>query len=123
MHRSGWVWPLVLAGAVAAESPAIDVGRLLELNRDSDQQLRQIQRDDRATNGINQPDRGRDAMQRDAQRLLQDRQHRELLRDHHRASTGGSNANVPEHPAARQQRYRSEQQHQLQRFRLQQGLR
>jgi hypothetical protein len=116
---------LLSAPAVKADPPIASLPQHMQLNRENQQRLRDIQESSAMEEEVLEPvpysmQRQRDRQQQIEQRLLQEGQRRELLLLNRRARTA-----VPPHRPSRldgigrQRQFQLEQQHQLNRFRIQ----
>jgi hypothetical protein len=116
---------LAMASTVLAAPPPGSPGQLQQLNRANEAALRAIQRRSEAPRTI-EPERPREKQlnrqQQADQRLLQERQRRQLLLLNHRARTS-ARPGLPNSLRGinLQRRFQQEQRIQLNRFRLQRG--
>lgn len=118
------VWVVLLPGTPAhADEAAARMSQLMQLNRSSQQQLKVIQ-DSAGRVDAAQQEAGTDQLDRQQvveQQMLQERQRRELLMKSQRVRTEGDSGLPQGGQAIQQQRFRNQQQNQLNRFRTQQG--
>lgn len=124
--RAFWLYS-ILTMPLAADETAVTKSQLMQLNRASQQKLKDIQRPSAspatARQRYERPKRQRlNHAQRFSQQALQERQRRELLMQHHAAKTVGAGRRLPVKPVIQRQRFRQQQQHQLNRFKTQQRL-
>jgi len=116
---------LLSAPLVKADPPIASLPQLMQLNRANQERLRDIQQSPATEEQVSEPvpysvQRQRDRQQQSEQRVLQESQRRELLLLNRRART----AEPPYGPSrldgiGRQRQFQLEQQHQLNRFRMQ----
>lgn len=116
---------LLYTPPVSADPPIANLPQHMQLNRANQERLRDIQQSPATEEEVSEPvpysvQRQRDRQQQSEQRVLQESQRRELLLLNRRART----AEPPYGPSrldgiGRQRQFQLEQQHQLNRFRMQ----
>jgi hypothetical protein len=116
---------LLSASPVKADPPIASLPQLMQLNRANQERLRDIRQSPATEEEVSEPvpysvRRQRDRQQQSEQRVLQESQRRELLLLNRRARAAGP----PYGPSrldgiGRQRQFQLEQQHQLNRFRMQ----
>lgn len=116
---------LLSAPLVKADPPIASLPQLMQLNRANQERLRDIQQSPATEEEVSEPvpysvQRQRDRQQQSEQRVLQESQRRELLLLNRRARTAEPRYGPSRLDGiGRQRQFQLEQQHQLNRFRMQ----